>query len=354
MKNLFIDTYINSKLISKDEKIKLIQHLRGEGYIYTRKTKNITGLNCIRKDDNEKLKIVFENIETIFESGSILEAIEKYEVNRNYKYSAIFRVKDYEIKKSLVNESILSNSYSVHDDIETLNNYIDCINPSFLLMEEDVDFIAMKLNYKITNISGDMDVKYPVLCILYKDLGIIEIRLTGLNNQFRTSDTIYKYYIDSIIRKLNRDFRIEVENINFRNISKNILDLKIENVAVYSQWMEGRYGSHARLRVADDGDNTYILPILGQLEKFIESNDILKANEEAKAAIREFINNVNQGHDFVRRAICWLNDDNNIDYVVEFIHQYKGADYSVLQNYYNYHDMEDMNDVTRNIISYER
>ena len=118
--------------------------------------------------------------------------------------------------------------------------------------------------------------------------------------------------------------------------------------------MEGSFGSHARLKVSEDGDNIYTLPILGHLNKFIETNEVLKNNDEAKGAIREFISKINEEHDFVRRAICWLNDDDSIDYVVEFIHEYKGSDYSVLQNYFNNHDMEDMNDVTRNIISYEK
>lgn len=353
MKNLFIDTYIKSKLISKDEKTKLIQYLRGEGFIYTRKSKNISGLNCIRKDDNDKLNIIFDNIETIIDGKSILEAIERHEINRNYKYSAIFKIKDYEVNKNDIYENITTQTNKL-EEIEDLISYIDSNNPKFILVEDSNDCIVLKLNYRINSINETMDVKYPVLCVLYKDLGIVEIRLTGLNNQFKSSDTIYKYYIDSAIRKLNIKFNIEVEKINFREISKNILEEKIENVVVYSQWMEGSFGSHARLKVSEDGDNIYTLPILGQLDKFIEDNEVFKYNNEAKMAIKEFINTVNEEHDFVRRAICWLSDDDSIDYVIEFIHEYKGADYSVLQNYFNNHDMEDMNDVTRNIISYEK
>ena len=238
-------------------------------------------------------------------------------------------------------------------ELEDLSKYINSNDPELLVMEDNLEYTVMKLNYIIGNVNNTMNIKYPVLCIIFKELGIIEIRLTGLNNQFKKIDNIYKYYFDSVIRKITSRLKFEIGYINFRQISRRILEEKRDNVTVYSQWMEGEFGSHARLRVAEDGDH-YMLPILGQLEKFIEENDILKNNEDAKGAIRVFIDKVNSEHDFVRRAICWLNDDNNIDYVVDFIHEYKGSQYSVLQNYFNNHDMEDMNDVTRNIISYER
>ena len=189
MKNLFINTYIESKLISKDEKSKLIQHLRSEGFIYTRKSKNISGLNCIRKDDNDKLKIIFDNIETIFDGKSILEAVERHEINRNYKYSAIFKIKDYEAHKESIHESIRSDMNKL-EEIEELIPYTDTNNPKLILVEENNGYVVLKLNYKISNTNETMDIKYPVLCVLYKDLGIVEIRLTGLNNQFKTSDTM--------------------------------------------------------------------------------------------------------------------------------------------------------------------
>lgn len=336
------NTIIESKLITQDEKRKLLSRLREEKLINTRKnSKKIIGIDCSNLDkENDKILKILNNID----KDGIQNAIERWEYDRNYKYSAIWKYDNLSIDKL---HELISEEKAV--EFELNFDYLSSVYhvPTVLKLNNEYVFKFSKI---IKDNSDTLEVKYPALVIFYTDINIIEIRVSSLNSNFKTNNDIYAKEIDQISSWIKSYLKVNLSEINFEKIINNIIE-KDNQTEIYSRWINSHLGGYARLKVPED--NRYILPLIGELESLMESHiKLFNSNLEIKGLLDDFIEKIKEDKEYPRSAICWKNDDNTADYIIEFIHNYKGRNYTVLSHYYNNNDLEMMNDVTRNIIHY--
>ena len=357
MNNIIENTYIKSKFISLDTKERLIKYLDSNNVIALSEAESKSIPNsvlCVGDTYSEKVDSIIDKIES---NRNLAYFLEKFDSELPNKYFSIFKIRDFFKNKDLILNSIFNSPHSMDiNDIKDFSTTINKYNPPFIILDNLENELILKLNYIVEDREQRNPLKFPILLILYKDLGILEIRFCNLLNDYKKDDYIYKNFLDTVKERVFNCFKIFLDNIDFRKIVDNIKRSEREKTSSYSEHLEGEYNSSAKLRAFDDGEDKHLIPILGQLKKLMYTDPRLYNYPDALDSLNEFIDGIDSKNDIIQSSIAWLDSGNNIEFVISFTHEYKGADYTVMKTikfkHNKYKNMEERKNVTRNIIRY--
>ena len=304
--------------------------------------------------DNELVQIDYSNIDdSIFEciekSNEAIQEYDKFQFTRNYKYSVICTVNNFEklLKEvsSIPEYKYDANKIKIFDDIKEpiRYEYLDC---TILLFNKKYEAIHPQ--------TGDeLFLHYPVLLGFHKELKLVEIRFDTVKRLFTGGDrdqTIYIRLIDEILKFIEGNYHISLNPLDLDFMIELMKKNENEDIKLISQYMNLATGGKAQLAVGNNEE--YVLPIIGELKNIISDlKEELDKNLKIKDTLEQFIFEKEETTEYPWIEVLFLNKEgiktrNNH---VKFTFNYMNKNYSLITYYYNdaLIGMERMNDVTR-------
>lgn len=321
VKDIFKNTLLNM-YPSYVKKAILKQSIEDGLVINHKKNGNQLTLNLndsIDVSDDETLEEKFCHM---LERESILALIEEYEYKKPYRHFCYFKYLNLPIDQI---KAFVKNG-DVHIFEKKAQAAVDDFDkPTILILGEKIYF---KFIYKLNNNIGKC-IKYVVLAVIDKEFELLEIRFDRIGIAFRNSNTFYKDKINSILQYFRFKLGMQVENIDFKAVVEYIKS-EDANVTIFAQRMT-RNGTTAYLEAYED--EAGIIPILGELETFISSQQqIFDKNAETKEIrkrLQAFITEIEVKSDMPLVKIRM--DASGIKFGIT--HNYKDTEYSLFMLY---------------------
>lgn len=266
--------------------------------------------------------------------------IEKYMINKSYRYSIYFKCENFNIDNiSTNNEFININEFKKYSD--GLN--IDYLKTRYMENEEQIFFAFYKIiSYYVQDIDRSMPVLYPSLWIYHKKLGILEHRFDYLG--FRHDDNFYKITFEAQLYSLKLNFRIICDEFRTTDIIKYIASSKKNEVHELSQYVGLKGNSSAKLKV---GENM-IMPFIGDIELLLEEHEeLFNSNKETKK-IKEifniYIKTTKKNANYKSILLSWDSQEEKAFLNINVMFSYKNNNYDVFNFLHpQKNDMEMMN-----------
>lgn len=200
-------------------KQKVINQIIANG-IGTYKTKSEPELIQLKnKAMNEKI------LECLSKEPATIKVIDLVEISRGYKNLGVFDYTSFNIEKLKDKCKCIESDYykeisSESEELQTL--YL-----------EDTDKVYIKFHYKIKILQKEpalsyFDVRYPILFVLHKKLGILEIRFDKVHVEGHKN--YYKYCMNDGLNWLSKNCGLKYKHINLDEIIRAILESN-DNIA---------------------------------------------------------------------------------------------------------------------------
>lgn len=307
---------------SYTKKVILKQAVNDGLIINNRKSSDQMTLNftdCIDVSNDETLD---DKIKHILDSESILAMIEEYEYRKPYRYFCYFKYSSLNIEK--IEELVKDKRVNVFAK-KAQKPTDDCENPTIYLLGE---LIFLKFSYMLQNDTGNM-IKYVMLAIIDKENKILEIRFDRVGIAYKNSHNYYKDRIAEILNYLKENIDLETSDIDFKALV-DFMKSERDDITIVAQRMT-RNGTTAYLEAYED--EASIIPILGELDSFIESEKDLFDIDENTRAIRDklqaFRREIEDKSDMPLVKIRM--DESGIKFGIT--HNYKDTEYSLFMLY---------------------
>ena len=282
---------------------------------------NQISLNLNDKIDVSDDETLDDKISHLLQDNEICAYIEEYEYKKAYKHFCYYFFESFHVEK--IKELVDNDLVNVFDRKKAFP--IDDFEKPTVYSTGDI--IYLKFSYKLRNLEG-LEIKYVMLATLDLDNSVLEIQFDRVGYGFKDSASFYKDKIDRLLYWLRRKLDIEIKNIDF----KAVVDYMIradKDISVVAQRMT-RNGTTAYLE-ADENDDT--IPILGELDRFIEENEeLFNKNEDTlkiKKQLENFRNDIIVKSDLPKVTIRF--DDSGTK--VGITHNYLNTDYSLFMLY---------------------
>lgn len=345
-KNILKETILNEYPVYFQASI--IKSMETDGVIYNDRRKNnnsnLIDLTLITKE-KYKLEYLFDNLD------DTIKYCENFEYERAYRYSAIFNISNLDVNK--IEELCNENTVLAHNSTSFTNDYTSpfAMKPTYKIDPEDNNIIYLKFSYELKSRDEEnIIIKYPALCVIYRDLNVLEIRLDTVAYKYRTKEIFYKEKISLILGWIKAYLGCDIENINFEAITKLIKSEKSDEVTVVALKMK-RDGMLALLDSASNEELT--IPILGELKELVNDNNLLldsnDQTKEIKSILNNFIEEIEETSYIPSAKILW--HEKKIKLLA--IHGYKDGEYSLFKYSDELRDKESMKYVTRYFIQCE-
>lgn len=295
-----------------------------EGYIIDTKRKgeqlalNITDSLDVTEHDtpDEKIKAILTYGE------DLLCYFEDFEYKKEFRHICYFECKT--INSNIIEALVKANEINVYDKKEKKQVYDDFNKPTIHIAG---NLIYLKFARALNN--DHSQIKYTTLCVIDIDSEIIELRLDRVGIEYKRSYDFYKGEINRILQYLRGKLQLEITDIEFKAIVEYMKSEK-DDITIYAQKMN-RNGTTAYLETYDDEEA--VMPILGELEKYIEDNkslfDIDDNTLAIKAGLEKFIQEIEIKSDLP--MVKFKIDSQNIK--IGITHNYKDASYSLFMLY---------------------
>lgn len=275
--------------------------------------------DCIDVSDDETLDAKFEHI---LDSERILAMIEEYEYRKPYRHFCYFRYTTLKVEK--IEELVKDRRVNVFDKKEQ-RPVDDKEKPTIYLLGES---IFLKFSFMLQNDVGNT-IKYVILVIIDKENKVVEFRFDRVGIAYKNSYTYYKDKIDAILKYLRDNIELETTIIDFKALVDYMKSEK-DDITIVAQRMT-RNGTTAYLEAYED--EASIIPILGELDTFIEEEKDLFEVDDNTRRIREKL------QDFRREIevksdmplVKIRMDESGIKFGIT--HNYKGTEYSLFMLY---------------------
>ncbi|MEV2910047.1 hypothetical protein ABNF65_15775 [Paenibacillus larvae] len=327
--------------------------------------KQLEKQNIVRLKKNKRLQndetLDLSDIETdqqlsygISSNNKIIRHYEKNEFLKSYRYSALFNVNSIEDTafEKLQQEEVILDFFSPEFNHDILFNEFSFqyIKPTKYAIGNVIILKFSRLLTAYVPGSGEKkEIKYPILCVFFKHLGVLEIRLDSVKNYFQEDEFFYHRQIEFVQNWLKNNIHLEIENINLPAIIDFINKQEQDDVIIDSQAMSLASGGKAVLEIGMN--ENYILPLLGELKELIKSNEeLFEQSPEIKKLLDLFISDTETNADLPWMTLNWRSKDKNSGTKVKFRHNYMNQGYTFLQYYGMQSDMRKMDDVTKYII----
>lgn len=276
-------------------------------------------LDCSAEGSNTSILIKCLNEK----ENELINILEEFEYYKGYKYATIYSCSEIEEKilRKLIEDKKV-NQFRRQKDI--CNKVIS--NPTVRNKEEKYMFkFSLLRRSKLFEDPQEEYIKYTILAIYYKELGIFEIRVDDIPSKYRNDDYFYANQVKSVVAWFRENLEITLSTLNYRYIIEKIKNSYEGKISSCMVSMNTQNKSKATLTAAI-GDEP-ILPILGELKELLSENEEI-FNEESKARVilEEFIDNIESTSDLPREALFW----HDTKEITEFIYDYKGNDFCML------------------------
>ena len=204
----------------------------------------------------------------ISKNNSAIKSIEKWEYDKNYRYSMLFDVKDFD--ENVFKMPIASKQIVCYDDLTEYEElYAVAMNPSLLQIDDN---FCLKFNFKLdaTDAIGEkLKKRYAILAIFYTKEQLLEIRFDTLEISFERNR--FKYVYD-VIAWIRRYLGLSVSAIDLREVTDYIKrNGKDDGIIVSGQDMLMASGGKATVEIGND--NSMVLPFIGELKIIMKEYD---------------------------------------------------------------------------------
>lgn len=298
-----------------------------------------TTVNIKDKELSEQIAMCLE------QSASARRIFEKWEFEKDYKYSVLFTTPNFDDLQSKT-ESL--DQYNENDSEESRSQ--NGFSSPLCLKSDNLIFLKFSLYYSAveTTTGNESLVKYPILVIFHCNEKNIEFRFDTLRRIFvpeRQEQSFYSDLIDKLIQFWKTSFGTELEPLNLEFLQKHHPD-----ATLMAKYMMLPSGGNAQLDVGKN--ENYILPIIGELKEILNDhrNDLDKC-PALKESLEQFMFENDELSECTWIEIMWENEIKVRSIRVKFIFNYKNRMYCLLQHYYSnvLVGMERMNHVVRYI-----
>ena len=274
--------------------------------------------DCIDVSDDVTLE---EKINHILDNDAVLAFVEEYEYKKAYRHFCYFKISEISLEK--IEELVEEKKINVFDK-KGLKSIDEFDKPSICIYGEEIIF---KFSFDLSNDVGNK-VKYVLLAVIDKANNILEFRFDKIGLEYKNTYNFYKEMIEKKIKYFSENIGLKVENIDFKALVDYIKDK--EDVTIYAKRMT-RNGTTAYLEAFEDEES--IIPILGELNTFIETNKgLFESNDETldiRSKLLGFINDIEVKSDMPMVKIRL--DSDNIKFGIT--HNYKDTEYSLFMLY---------------------
>ena len=172
-------------------------------------------------------------------------------------------------------------------------------------------------------------IKYVMIAVIDKDNEILEIRFDRVGIAYKNSHSYYKDKIAQILNYLKDNIELELSDIDFKAVV-DFMKSERDDITIVAQRMT-RNGTMAYLEAYED--EASIIPILGELDSFIEQEKELFEHDENTLAIRiklqAFRKEIEDKSDMPLVKIRM--DESGIKFGIT--HNYKDTEYSLFMLY---------------------
>lgn len=323
-------------------------------YIQKDEQKVISELKEINKNGKESL---FSEIKTKLSSSSpskkeiinyasehysdhLLEIILKHELNKPYKYSAIYNYEDSDNFLGKIKDfNLFSEEESVKYDNSTLYKPHFYENEhAYLIKFNDFKKGADIVDNKMVEREGIL----PRLIVIHKKDNIIEFRVSKIAKVLQNSEYVfYQKRLNELIDWVEGNTSLIIKPLIEINL-KSIEDSVDTDVKVHAKRLDMHTGSTATL---DSGQAQDInLPILGELKSLIEINhDTFDDTHPFYKVLEDFIQTMDEESDLPWMSLNWTNDIKSKELIVKFrFDNFVDKDYILLDYQKNNAGMEEM------------
>ena len=335
------------KLYSDTDKKLLVNKLKQASII----TKRENLFNSVEHSNKNNFDLIKESI--LKHREETLKVIEEFEIDRVYKYGAMFYI-DVDIENLVLNESFENlkenQSFFATESNPTVHTIDDLYIIKFIDICKGTKYIE-----ETQELRADTS-RYPMLAIFHSNDNIFEIKVPFISVILRNSDKEFYYNkIKKLKEHLESYFNVDLKAINMYNLVSNISnDKNNKDVKVSSQKMQLASGGEATLNSSNESNET-ILPILGELSSILSNNDILfNKNEDTikiKELINDFIDDTNVTSELPWVSLRWSHDTKTKRIQVKFLFDhYSNYEFTLMEFYNNLRRMEGMRYVEEYLI----
>lgn len=244
--------------------------------INNKKNSNQLSLNFTECIDVTNDDTIEDKVRHILDSENIIALIEEYEYKKPYRHFCFFSFEDLNVTK--IEELVKEKKVNIFDK-KTQKPIDDFAKPTIYRLEK---LIFFKFSYMLKNDVGNT-IKYIMLAILDKEKSILEIRFDRVGIAYKNSHNYYKDKIATILTYLKDNIDLDISDIDFKAVVDYMKTEKTD-ITIVAQRMN-RNGTKAYLEAYEDESS--IIPILGELDTFIEKQKELFEKDENTKAIRE-------------------------------------------------------------------
>lgn len=303
-----------------------------------------------------------EQLSKGIESGDIavFRQFEKDEFLKSYKYAAIFNVSttNHSIFKQLQESGLIQDFFSQDYSYDHLYEGVDYkdIKPTIYTIGNVILIKFSRLLSGFTPGTGEKkQIKYPILGVYFKHLGILEVRFDNAKAYYHDNEYFYHKQVAFVLSWFKLYAGFEIKDINLTSIINYINKQEQDEVNVYSQAMSLPSGGKA---VLEAGENeNYTLPLIGELKELIKTNEeLFEGSPKIKELLETFISETEAKSDLPWISLIWKGQGKEKDkgIHVKFKHNYMNQGYTLLHYHGLQSDMEKMNYVTEYINEYRR
>lgn len=275
--NYTLETILNTYNIQTANKV--IDRIVDNG-IATKREKNKEGKIYIGdiKEPTERLKYC------LTENTDLIKAIQKWEFDKNYKYSILYEVKEFSIDnlKLLLEDKLIIDS----EKIEFEDLYATTMKPSLKYFDSG---FYLKFNLKLDgkDVTGvDIKRRYPILTIYNNITNILEIRIDPLDTVYNKDRFKYLYSTTSWIRQF---LKMNLVPLELEDIVNYIVENgKIDQVTRSGIDMSTSNGGKVTMDIGKD--DSMSLPFIDELKEFLVTyKEEFERAPILKQAFEEFI-----------------------------------------------------------------
>ncbi len=320
VKDIFKNTVLDYPSYSK--KIILKQAVN-EGLIINNKRCNGQfTLDFTDRIDVTNDQTIEDKFKHVLDAENILSLIEEYEYKKPYRHFCYFKYDELNIEK--IKDLYKNHKVNIFDK-KGQKIVDDFEKPTIYLFGE---LIYFKFSYKLQNDTGNI-IRYVMLVIFDKENNLLEIRFDQVGIAYKSSYNYYKDRIQDILNYFKENIELDVNDIDFKSVVDYIKSEK-DDITIIAQRMT-RNGTTAYLETYEDEES--IIPILGELDSFIEEHKELFERDQNTREIRDklqaFRNEIEVKSDLP--LVKFRMDDSGIKFGI--IHNYKDTNFSLFTLY---------------------
>ncbi len=320
VKDIFKNTVLDYPSYSK--KIILKQAVN-EGLIINNKRCNGQfTLDFTDRIDVTNDQTIEDKFKHVLDAENILSLIEEYEYKKPYRHFCYFKYDELNIEK--IKDLYKNHKVNIFDK-KGQKIVDDFEKPTIYLFGE---LIYFKLSYKLQNDTGNI-IRYVMLVIFDKENNLLEIRFDQVGIAYKSSYNYYKDRIQDILNYFKENIELDVNDIDFKSVVDYIKSEK-DDITIIAQRMT-RNGTTAYLETYEDEES--IIPILGELDSFIEEHKELFERDQNTREIRDklqaFRNEIEVKSDLP--LVKFRMDDSGIKFGI--IYNYKDTNFSLFTLY---------------------